>query len=179
MGVDRPDWERYQVRSRAVDNTGESHTPLGDPTRWGGDYDVTIRGGGLTAQVQSGQIARIQCTDAYSRAWLLAGTVAAAPGTWAVADADWLAQLEISFGVGQAVVVHLFDMRALCQLALDSLVYLPRSLGALEVRPFVISGGLFGQQVSARVLHSLVGFEADERFITTLAFAPLNAGTGL
>jgi len=180
MGKDRVDWDRYiGVRSRAVDGTGETHTPLGDPTRWGAAYEVLVPPNPLT-ELKSQQIIRAQCTDAYARSWLMCGTLQASTLMWNAPD-NWDAFLDVSFGVGQAVVDHRFDLKALCALALDSLVYVTVVNGNIQTRPWVISGGIFGQQVSARVALTLRGFDEanPQRVITTMAMAPLNAGTGL
>jgi hypothetical protein len=175
------DWERYRVVSRAGDNMGGSDKPQGPPTPWGAEYRAILPVSNLAQEVKSAQITRMQCSDNYSRAWQLAGSLEVNTLDWAVDSPDWDAFLEITFGVGQAVAIHRLDLRALCQLALDSTVYVPIDVGGgRESRPWVIGGGIFAQQIATRVIVQGSSYwETPFNAYVTVMGAPFNAGTGL
>lgn len=177
------------VRSRAQDQTGASDTALGDPLRWGAVVDAPITNAAEQI-VESPQIVRVQCADHYSRAWTLVGTLKASTALWAYGnDGDpaplWLAVLQLQMGVGQNVITHNFNLRAICDA--DAPYYYDFPLTLVPgpppplVRPFVIPGAVIANVVNLRIIHIVVNVAGPtpETIQTAVQLAPFNAGTGL
>jgi hypothetical protein len=185
-----PDWDRYNVTSRAQDSTGQSHTPLGDPTRWGAVVNVTSQLIGNLQDLQSPQILRVQCSDNYSRPWAAVGTLRAPIALWnagvpATPEVGnlWIAMLVVHMGVGQNTIVHQIDLRAV--IAADAPFYVDDDqavIAGFRQKAFVISGGLIGNAMSVNVRHVIRYFvqPTDPEVITTaVQLTAFNAGTGL
>lgn len=183
MSVQDPEWERYLgVDSRAADGLGRHFTPLGDPSRWGGNDTSVLPSGlysGAGIEVGGQQLIRVQTQDPYARAWMISGTVYASDYMWS-RDADkWQIALELTMGAGQATVIQRFDLRSLISLAAPW--YLPTDNLNLN-RPFVICGGIYGRAVSARAVHILkngVKVIDPEPVTTNALIAPIAAGSGI
>lgn len=190
MAIGDPDWDRYQVHSRATDTTGKTHTPLGDPTRWGATAAVTSALVGTLQDLQSGQVLRVQCSDNYSRPWAAVGTLrapialwnAGVPATPEVANL-WIAMLVVHMGAGQNTIVHQIDLRAV--IAADAPFYVDDDqafIAGFRQKAFVISGGLIANAMSISVRHVIRYFviPANPEVVTTaVQLTPFNAGTGL
>lgn len=185
MKVPPPDWGRYAsaVRSRAQDSTGQSHTPLGDPTKWGGTdlAELFDPAPDPTRTFAGQQFLRVQALDTYSRSWALVGTLQVVQAMWAVPAADWTATLEVTQGVGQATIVQQLDLRLLTTIGLA--VYRPQIIpvgaGNLEVRSFAAIGALIGQQLAMRIIHTVIAGSVIKDTTTTVLVTPFAAGSGL
>lgn len=183
MSIDKPDWGRYQVESRAGDTTGKTHTALGDPTQWGNTAVLS----GITSPPalfrfdDSPQFLRAQCQPPYSRLWALTGVATAPPAMWALAAADWLLFLEITLGVGQTSITQLFDLRKLTTLALATAYGTLPNSAVGEGRPFAIVGGVIGNSWSARVRSALATATGilDAEVSVGVISTPVAAGEGL
>lgn len=186
-----PDWDRYEVHSRATDTTGKSHTPLGDPTRWGALSTVNVQPITGFQDLVAPQVLRVQCTDNYSRPWAIVGTIRAPLDLWNAGpigpSADsWNALLVVRMGVGQNTIEHDINLRAVIEA--DAPFYFESEsanefLAGFRVRPFVISGGLIGNALAVTVRHvvrfSIAPAPADRPITTAVQLTPFNAGTGL
>lgn len=173
-GIHDPDWGRFEVKSRAMGNTAT--TALGDGTRWGSQVAGTIVAPGPTS---FGQTIWVQTHDPYTRNWQIVGTVTASSLAWVLPLADFIIWLEVTMGVGQALVVHQFDIRALINLAAPW--YTERADNFQIVKPFVISGGLIGRQISARFVFNIPGLIPPANLPVKCAamISPFAAGAGL
>jgi hypothetical protein len=190
------DWHRHAlaVTSRASDPGGANRSPVGDATRWGGESRVhmnAVQGGGLTRANQP-QIVRADSNDLFARNWQLIGTVDASNLLW---DADpddilWQAAIQIYMGAGQVTLVHQLDLKELCQLALNSGVYVVQRNGPFgdagrQIRSWVMTGGIVGKAVNVTVLNGLASFAPggpatlSEDVRISMALAPIMAGTGI
>lgn len=153
------DWEINEVNSRAEQRSEENHTGLGDPTRWGSDEPITV--GAPDVLAWSPQLVRVQAEDAYPRNWQLIGTLSITSEMLSsvTADLEWFAVLELTMGIGQGVVRHLVNLRALLDLASDPALYatgnpwyLPIDQGGSEaIMPWILPGGITARSVQARV----------------------------
>ncbi len=180
------DWGHNEVHSRASDTTGKSHTPLGDPTRWGAQVSVQVAAVGLFT---SPQFLRVQAKDLYAREWGLIGTVAADISLFdaaqlllgqAIVVPGWIPLLNLQMGAGQNTITHRIKLAA--AIALAAPFYAFELAGDVVTAPFVISGGLIGQALAVSVSHALnvAGpFSTTDKITTSAQLAPFAAGTGL
>jgi hypothetical protein len=163
---DGVDWGPIEVRSRAGDNTGEGHTALGDPTRWGSTVDTVVATN--VVPVFSHQVVRVQAADAYPRNWQMTGTLDISSEMYGslTTDLQWTAYLEILQGQGQAQVLQWVNLRALMDLAVTpSLVatgeswYVPAggSAGPRVTVPWVLPGGLVANVLNVRAVYQISG----------------------
>jgi hypothetical protein len=151
-------WERYLgVLSRAFDGLGRSHTPLGDPARWGAHVESLLTGGTGTFVLPAQQLCRAETVDPYARVWLLTGTMTATAEAWAQDDATWIAGLEVTAGIGQNTLVQTFNLRALVALAAP--YYVDAVAGDAVTKAWCISGAVYGKAVNVRAVHKLVNSE--------------------
>jgi hypothetical protein len=181
MGMDDIDWDRYRVDSRAQSQSGAGYTRLGDPTNWGRERAFTLVKG-ATGFDRSDAMVRAQCTDGYARAWYLTGTLEVSDVLFASVPPDviWNVQLEITQGVGQAVIVQRLSVRRM--IAIATSVYDPTPLGTVRRSyPWVVSGGIFAQAISVRTLSLYTGEGPgpDEAFRIAMALGPIAAGDGV
>jgi len=175
-----PDWIRYGgVHSRAADPAGVSQTPLGDATLWGNNSRVRIPLDAL-GQFATQQLVRVQTVDQYSRNWHILGNVVAEQEFWDASDTNVTIALEVTMGVGYATVLQQFNLRAL--VALADPWYLDGQNGNRVVKSWVISGGLIGRALSARVvINTLIApVLEDDQFVDVSALiSPFAAGFGI
>lgn len=175
-----PDWDAYRVDSRAQDQTGENHTRLGDPTNWGSERRFTLKKG-ATGLDTSQAVVRAQCVDGYARAWFLSGSLEISDVLAASTPPEviWNSQLEITQGVGQAIVVQRLSLGRLIGLAAS--VYDPTILSGRKSYPWVVGGGIFAQAVSVRTitLYTGEGPGPDETFKIAMVLGPVVAGSGV
>lgn len=180
MSMDDPDWDAYQVDSRASHQSGAGHGRLGDPTNWGAERSFTLKKG-VTGLDQSKAIVRAQCADGYARAWFLTGTLEISDVLAASTPPEviWNSQLEITQGVGQAIIVQRLSLGRLIGLAAS--VYDPTVLLGRKSYPWVVGGGIFAQAVSVRTitLYTGEGPGPDETFKIAMAIGPVVAGDGV
>lgn len=147
--MSKPDWGRVAVDSRANDTTGRSWSRLGDPTRWGSDGSIRVPP--QLGTFPSQQLIRVQCADNYARNFQIAGNVTANTEIWSISEADLQIMLEVSLNAGQAMLLQYFNLRALIDLAAPW--YIDGGFGTLTLsKAWVISGGLIGHALQARVL---------------------------
>jgi hypothetical protein len=192
--MNKPDWDRVLVdaRSGGAQVRADKPPPLGDSTRWGANVPQTILFGSTApnrgAINQSGQIIQVQCKDAYPRAWTIVGTLSAPANVWGLPNGaalgEWAAVMSVSMGIGQAQVLHNFDLRATVES--DRPWYWNSNIGdevfgtvGNIVRPFIMPGALVGGSVSISIIQSLftndVGtFTAN--FLTSLIVTPFDPG---
>jgi hypothetical protein len=175
-----PDWGRIEVESRATSTSGEQFDRQGNPTSWGQSDTVRLAGSG--AVVYSLQLVRVQC-ELYSANWQMIGNIGLVQELWDIIDADatqfpiWL---ECVMGVGQSSVTQLFDLIAL--IANAAPWYRTQAggggiTGPLVIKPWVISGGILGRMVDARVGFSLQPVLGAPAFaLATAQISPFAAG---
>jgi hypothetical protein len=125
---------------------------------------------------------RAQCTDGYARAWYLTGTLEVSDVLFDSEPPEviWNVQLEITQGVGQAIVVQRLSVRRM--IAIATSVYDPTPIGAARRSyPWVVSGGIFAQAVSVRTLSLYTGEGPgpDETFKIAIALGPIVSGDGV
>ena len=189
------DWNRTRVHSRAQQQDPESQTGLGDPTRWGSEASLVVNA--YNAIVWSSQLLRVQSDDAYPRNWQMIGTVETDTATLLsplAIEVRWVAILEVLLGVGQAVVRHQINLRALLNLACDpSLIlaaqnwYYPAGLLENSPRPagaWVLPGALVARSLSARVGIAVINTESTpltlpQSFSVTATLSPYAPGHNL
>lgn len=179
-----PDWSHFAVKSRAQDSTGLSHSPLGDPIRWGGQMVTPLAAPALGSEdTFSEQFLRVQASDTYPRSWALLGTLRMPAAVWSVPPlGTTFARLEVTQGVGQSTVVQELDLRLLTDIGLQ--VYSPRFSGPgdiFESRAFAAIGGIIGNAVSVRMHYILFaaapGWPGEA--VCDCILTPFAAGTGL
>jgi hypothetical protein len=188
------DWNRTRVHSRAQQQDPESQTGLGDPTRWGSEASLVVNG--YNSVVWSSQLLRVQSDDAYPRNWQMIGSVETATATLLdpLADLRWIAILEVLLGVGQAVVRHQLNLRALLNLACDPTQiltglnwYYPAGLIDNAPRPagaWVLPAALVARSLSARVGIAVISGEGTpltlpQSFSVTATLSPYAPGHNL
>jgi len=188
------DWNRTRVHSRAQQQDPESQTGLGDPTRWGSEASLVVNG--YNSVVWSSQLLRVQSDDAYPRNWQMIGSVETATATLLdpLADLRWIAILEVLLGVGQAVVRHQLNLRALLNLACDPTQilaglnwYYPAGLVDNSPRPagaWVLPAALVARSLSARVGIAVIQGEGTpltlpQSFSVTATLSPYAPGHNL
>lgn len=185
----KPDWSHLNVRSRANDTTGATHTALGDPSRWGATLSVPYPQNRGLSQTTSQQILRVQCADNYSRAWTLLGNVTNDAAIWAD-PTRWTGILELTMGVGQNAIVQQINIRAVVAALAPFYVDLDNAAGGATgdriTKAFYMGGGIIGNAISARVIQFYFNPGGPPPAPiptnpTEFAFqlAPFNAGTGL
>jgi hypothetical protein len=176
------DWVRYAagILSRAADQVGAKWTGLGDPNRWGSDGSVRVPL--ALGQVGTEQLIRVQCIDPYSRNWQVIGNVAASVQLWNVSAANLSIGLEVVMGVGQSSVKHVFDLRAITDLAAPWYI-VPNADSIVDAdvitKPFVIAGGLVGTSIAARVVivqAGVVVLEDPQTVRVVASTSPYSAG---
>lgn len=189
--ADNVDWAReLDIESRATSQSSTKHTGLGDPTRFGASQQVTISA--YDTDVYMGQILRVDAADAYPRNWQMVGALVINQEMFdsPAADYGWLAYLDIAMGVGQAMVQHRVNLRALLDLAItpglysaNSSWYAPVAQGSQAVVPWILPGGLVGKALNVRM-----GFRAPAGDLqitlpvtigATALISPYAAGHGL
>lgn len=187
-----PDWALALAEKAA--NPEQIVTPLGDPTRWGGNVSIPYPAVGT--EVWSPQILMAQTKDAYARSWSLVGTLTmtttawAAVSTWPLAAPPYFVTLEILQGVGQRTITQELLLTAgaqatigMCntQAAYYGGPYFPRvtpGVAGIEGRSFAAIGALIGHAISVRM--HVVAFNA---FVTDVQLdallTPYAAGDGI
>ncbi len=194
------DWERSQVSSRAQVQDARQFTGLGDPTRWGAEESVAVTVANSIANPKyTQQLVRMQALDPYPRNWQLIGHVElsgpmleellATPST---EQPKWVATLEITMGIGQAIVLHRVNLRALLLLALGATPptlntnawYLPEYNGDRFRVAWVLPGGVVGRTVSVRAAFAVAGGGEDDLALpqsisVACALSPFAAGGDL
>ena len=182
-----PDFGRVlDIHSRADQRDGVGRTEHGDPIRWGSGADILIAS--TNTIVYSEQIVRVDREKAYPCNWQMIGTLmvpndfAASP----ISDLNWVAYLELIMGVGQIMITHIVNLRALIELAcpaallpLGEAYYIPQQLGGSQVFPWILPGGIVAKSVQARAFFG-VNTEAPMVTPATLRVAaeisPYNSG---
>lgn len=192
-----PDWGRMMI---SPPPPAAGFSALGDPTRWGASVSqvISIGGGSLFgALVQSDQIIQVQCRDHYPRAWTIAGVLTAPREAFLFADGygdvKWASVLNVTMGLGQAAIVHNFNIRA--TVASDAPWYwnsdgngtadmFDTTTGGPNPRsvPFVIPGAIVGTTVAIRVINAAFNsgqvIPFDATFTVALSITPFSAGSG-
>ena len=183
----RVPWELNEVSSRAQEQDPEAFTGLGDPTRWGSQSTISVDAYNVPAY--SEQLVRVQADDPYPRNWYLVGSLevsndmAQSPTT----ALGWYAGLSIDMGIGQAVITHQLNLRALIDLcfppalaAANGTWYYPIPMAGRWLFPFVLPGGLVARTLSIRSYMMLVSGEAElplgQVVTTSIAVSPFAAG---
>ena len=160
-------------------NTNPIKTPLGDPTRWGANGEFRWTGNN---PVYVDQAIQVQTLDPYSRNWMLIGNIGVPSLIWTLDDSTFRVDLEVTMGVGQATITQIFNLRAFIDNA--SAWYRRQSFNYLtadmNIRPFVLAGGLIGRNINARlkVQYSALG-SATLIMQYGMLISPLAAGTGI
>lgn len=185
--ANHPDWARFGI------SPPNKFSALGDPTRWGAAAVLNtpvIDGVIVTGSVeQSGQILTAQCRDGYSRAWTMAGTIAA-PAGLALGFPDgagldqWALAAYVSMGVGQTAIAHSFNLRAIN--AADQPFYWNSDLstpffqGAVPVLtlPFIIPGAMVGSTMNVQIVQSFFAStpQPSYRVTVSLIVTPFDSG---
>lgn len=187
-GIHDPEWDRYLVA-----RDGKA-LPVGDPTRWGAQVYTRITGVGTDQP--STQVLQMASNDQYSRSWAVLGTLSLPPDIWLAGAVS--ISLEVSMGVGQAVVTHrisLFEgtpIGGLChwQYFPQGGPYLAVPTPSLSENPavafdltrgFAAIGALVGQSINirARYVINSASLQLPARSLLVLAVTPFAAGKGL
>ena len=157
-------------------NTDPIKTPLGDPTRWGAAENIHVVGPNPAA---TSQFLQVQTIDPYSRSWQIIGTVGAFQECWDLAAASFKLTMELTMGVGQGTLVHLFDIRAAINNA--AAWYVTQNSNNKIVKPFILAGGIIGRNLNARMVVQFPGLGAAVAFDVSVAalITPLAAGSGI
>lgn len=180
-----PDWGRVLVPARHQTSADPSHTPLGDPTRWGAQVDQTVPAGFAASggSLVSSQINQVQCLDAYPRSWSIAGTIKALDTFWTPAPGIWVSFLEVRMGIGQNIITHRFDLLAV--VAADAPFYVAEQFStppAYSIKPFIIPGAVVANSIQTRWFNNyILGADVLTPFVMNIAVqvTPFAAGTGL
>lgn len=181
-GMNDPDWDRALVHKGKL-------SPLGEPRLWGATVTQTIPAGAAGATLTSEQVVQVACSDGYPRAWTLIGTIKQLSTIWAFAKSAsigptdfWFSQCEVTMGVGQTSIKHVFNLGAIADA--DAPFYFPVSFTGptSESRAFIIPGALVGNAISIRVVNTFIfsvalGTAFDMQ--TSLVVTPFNPGSGL
>ena len=175
MGRDEDvDWARYlDIQSRASGASGTTFNRLGDPTKWGGEETIPLRD---SVTVETRTIIHAECADNYGRNWQMVGTLGILSAIYESDPVSYTGIIEVSMGVGQATITHLFSIRDLISLALSWPVYTTQVVGPITYYPWVISGGLIGQRVTMRQQHLAIEPPAGSEVRCAAILSPLAAG---
>jgi hypothetical protein len=181
------DWEAAQVNSRAMVQSPDLQTGLGDPSRWGSRETLIINAHNVEAYC--GQLVRVQVEDPYPRNWYLTGTleISFAMAASPIEDGDWSAYLDVEMGIGQASVTHRLNLRALIDLCIrpdlaltNQGYYYPMVIGDRASYPFVLPGGLTARTLNVRAACALINVESPiplgQTVAVNVAVSPFSAG---
>ena len=182
-----PDWDRVRVTSDQ-----KPGPPLGTPLRWGASVAMPVSSDAGIFFQESPQIIQVDCADPYPRAWTVLGSIQADSDLWAYGQGAFInsyqPMLEVTMGVGQARVVHNFNLRAIIDA--DAPFYFQGQGGASFFgsgrqlsKPFLIPGAVVGQSISMRVAHLLQNLApvvpAFNPAIMSVILTPFQPGSGL